>query len=197
MRSFRGNGTTNIGVTLDKIYTSEIISAWQILHFSTKQGSGPCSVEKSKLSRRNKRTIYKMCIRTVMTYASPSSLHQKQYIDYRTPHISKYMKDASKRFFDIAGSHPNARAVLSSTASHPPYPWPETYLPIHLTLLAAVESLNDVNDADGLGRKEPTRDGFLRHLCRDDFHQASSIAHVAPSALACAVGHSVKLSRVV
>ncbi|GBP80175.1 Probable RNA-directed DNA polymerase from transposon BS [Eumeta japonica] len=30
---------------------------------------------KSKLSRRNKRTIYKMCIRTVMTYASPVFAH--------------------------------------------------------------------------------------------------------------------------
>ncbi|GBP37936.1 Probable RNA-directed DNA polymerase from transposon BS [Eumeta japonica] len=36
-----------LGVTLDKIYTSEIISSvLEILHFSTKQGSGPCSVEK-------------------------------------------------------------------------------------------------------------------------------------------------------
>ncbi|GBP86611.1 hypothetical protein EVAR_85744_1 [Eumeta japonica] len=39
----------------------------------------------------------------------PSSLTPpKAHIDYRTPTISKYMKDASKRFFDIAGSHPNA-----------------------------------------------------------------------------------------
>ncbi|GBP40936.1 hypothetical protein EVAR_26016_1 [Eumeta japonica] len=30
---------------------------------------------KSKLSRRNKPTIYKMCIRTVMTYASPVFAH--------------------------------------------------------------------------------------------------------------------------
>ncbi|GBP30959.1 hypothetical protein EVAR_28602_1 [Eumeta japonica] len=30
---------------------------------------------KSKLSRRNKRTIYKMCIRTPMTYASPVFAH--------------------------------------------------------------------------------------------------------------------------
>ncbi|GBP16673.1 hypothetical protein EVAR_13300_1 [Eumeta japonica] len=50
---------------------------------------------KSKLSRRNKRTIYKMCIRTVMTYASPVFAHAapKHYIDYRDlelPTISKY-----------------------------------------------------------------------------------------------------------
>ncbi|GBP71054.1 hypothetical protein EVAR_37894_1 [Eumeta japonica] len=81
---------------------------------------------KSKLSRRNKRTIYKMCIRTVMTYASPVFAHaaQKHYIDYRDlelPTISKYMKDASKRFFDIAGSHPNAllRAAVDYQPPHP------------------------------------------------------------------------------
>ncbi|GBP24900.1 Probable RNA-directed DNA polymerase from transposon BS [Eumeta japonica] len=90
---------------------------------------------KSKLSRRNKRTIYKMCIRTVMTYASPvfahaapKALHRLQGL--RTPHYSKYMKDASKRFFDIAGSHPNAsRAAVDY---QPPHPTPsvghETYL---------------------------------------------------------------------
>ncbi|GBO98679.1 Probable RNA-directed DNA polymerase from transposon BS [Eumeta japonica] len=77
---------------------------------------------KSKLSRRNKRTIYKMCIGTVMTYASPVFAHAapKHYIDYRTPTISKYMKDASKRFFDIAGSHPNAllRAAVDYQPPH-------------------------------------------------------------------------------
>ncbi|GBP89564.1 hypothetical protein EVAR_58224_1 [Eumeta japonica] len=81
---------------------------------------------KSKLSRRNKRTIYKMCIRTVMTYASPvfahaapKALHRLQGL--RTPTISKYMKDASKRFFDIAGSHPNAllRAAVDYQPPHP------------------------------------------------------------------------------
>ncbi|GBO98864.1 hypothetical protein EVAR_85047_1 [Eumeta japonica] len=95
---------------------------------------------KSKLSRRNKRTIYKMCIRTVMTYASPVFAHaaRKHYIDYRTPTISKYMKDASKRFFDIAGSHPNALARrLTINRRIPPTlsVGHETYLPIHLTLL--------------------------------------------------------------
>ncbi|GBP83099.1 Probable RNA-directed DNA polymerase from transposon X-element [Eumeta japonica] len=75
--------------------------------------------------------------KTVMTYASPvfahaapKALHRLQVIqnkfcraatdahwcvrnsilhrDLELPTISKYMKDASKRFFDIAGSHPNA-----------------------------------------------------------------------------------------
>ncbi|GBP10977.1 hypothetical protein EVAR_87696_1 [Eumeta japonica] len=135
-----------------------------------------------------------MCIRTVMTYASPVFAHaaQKHYIDYR-------------RFFDIAGSHPNAllRAAVDYQPPHPLSVGHETYLPIHLTLLQrqlkVMTSTTRMTDLGGLsvsqvidlssllhpaaanrlrpGReKEPTRDGFLRHLCRDDFHQASSMA---------------------
>ncbi|GBP46771.1 hypothetical protein EVAR_10738_1 [Eumeta japonica] len=193
------------GVTLDKIYTSEIISSvLEILHFSTKQGSGPCSV-KSKLSRRNKRTIYKMCIRTVMTYASPvfahaapKALHRLQGL--RTPTISKYMKDASKRFFDIAGSHQCAPAAVDY---QPPHPTTlsvghETYLPIHLTLLQRqLPTTRPPLTASGRREKEPTRDGFLRHPMprRLPPGVVHSACH-APSALACAVRpHSVKLSK--
>ncbi|GBP66600.1 Probable RNA-directed DNA polymerase from transposon BS [Eumeta japonica] len=41
--------------------------------------------------------------------------------DLELPTISKYMKDASKRFFDIAGSHPNAllRAAVDYQPPHP------------------------------------------------------------------------------
>ncbi|GBP67541.1 Probable RNA-directed DNA polymerase from transposon BS [Eumeta japonica] len=106
---------------------------------------------KSKLSKRNKRTIYKMCIRTVMTYASPvfahaapKTLERLQIIlnkfcraatdahwcvrnsilhrDLELPTLSKYMKDASKRFFDIAGSHPNA--LLRAAVDYQPPPPP-------------------------------------------------------------------------
>ncbi|GBP38400.1 Probable RNA-directed DNA polymerase from transposon X-element [Eumeta japonica] len=84
------------------------------------QGSEPCSVEKA-----NKRTLYKMCIRMVMTYAcplfahaAPKALHRLQVIqnkfcraatdahwcvcnsilhrDLELPTLSKYEKDASK-----------------------------------------------------------------------------------------------------
>ncbi|GBP00546.1 Probable RNA-directed DNA polymerase from transposon BS [Eumeta japonica] len=103
---------------------------------------------KSKLSRLNKRTIYKMCIRTVMTYASPVFAHaaQKHYIDYRTPTISKYMKDASKRFFDIAGSHLNA-LLRAAVDYQPPHPTHLIRRPRNVltdppdALTAAVESL--------------------------------------------------------
>ncbi|GBP34202.1 Probable RNA-directed DNA polymerase from transposon BS [Eumeta japonica] len=88
------------------------------------------------MSLRNKRTIYTMCIRPVMTYASPVFVHARPDLlydlqivqnnfcrraadapwhvknsvlhrDLELPTISKFMKDASERFFDIANSHPN------------------------------------------------------------------------------------------
>ncbi|GBP54415.1 Probable RNA-directed DNA polymerase from transposon X-element [Eumeta japonica] len=93
-----------------------------------------------------------MCIRTVMTYASPvfahaapKALHRLQVIqnkfcraetdahwcvrnsvlhrDLELPTISKYMKDASKRFFDIARSHPNA-LLRAAVDYQPPHPYP-------------------------------------------------------------------------
>ncbi|GBP39834.1 hypothetical protein EVAR_29064_1 [Eumeta japonica] len=73
-----------------------------------------------------------------------------QFKDLELPTISKYMKDASKRFFDIAGSHPNAfRAAVDYQPPHPTHliRRPRNVLtdpPDALT--AAVESLNDVND---------------------------------------------------
>ncbi|GBP31633.1 hypothetical protein EVAR_84079_1 [Eumeta japonica] len=74
-----------------------------------------------------------------------------QFKDLELPTISKYMKDASKRFFDIAGSHPNA-LLRMAVDYQPPHP---THLIRRLrnvltdppdALTAAVESLNDVND---------------------------------------------------
>ncbi|GBP47900.1 hypothetical protein EVAR_33617_1 [Eumeta japonica] len=75
----------------------------------------------------------------------------------------------------------------------------ETYLPIHLTLLqrqlkALMTSTTRMTD---LERREPTRDGFLRHPMprRLPPGVVHSACH-APSALACAVRpHSVKLSK--
>ncbi|GBP78855.1 hypothetical protein EVAR_81117_1 [Eumeta japonica] len=123
-------------------------------------------------------------------------------IDLELPTISKYMKDASKRFFDIAGSHPNAllRAAVDYQPPHPTHlsVGHGTYLPIHLTFLqrqlkALMTSTTRMTD---LERREPTRDGFLRHPMPRRLLQASSIACHAPSALTCAVRpHSVKLSK--
>ncbi|GBP30770.1 Probable RNA-directed DNA polymerase from transposon BS [Eumeta japonica] len=118
--------------------------------------------------------------KTVMTYASPvfahaapKALHRLQVIqnkfcraatdahwcvrnsilhrDLELPTISKYMKDASKRFFDIAGSHPNA-LLRAAVDYQPPHPTHLIRRPRNVltdppdALTAAVESLNDVND---------------------------------------------------
>ncbi|GBP15408.1 hypothetical protein EVAR_80580_1 [Eumeta japonica] len=75
-----------LGVTLDKnLHFRDHIERVRNTALFYKARLGAVLGRKSKLSRRNKRTIYKMCIRTVMTYASPSSLTplQKHYIDYR------------------------------------------------------------------------------------------------------------------
>ncbi|GBP58167.1 Probable RNA-directed DNA polymerase from transposon BS [Eumeta japonica] len=109
--------------------------------------------------------------------------------DLELPTISKYMKDASKRFFDIAGSHPNAllRAAVD-------------YQPPHPTLSSGHRPKLPYSTRPPLtasGRGEPTRDGFLRHPMprRLPPGVVHSACH-APSALACAVRpHSVKLSK--
>ncbi|GBP28271.1 Probable RNA-directed DNA polymerase from transposon X-element [Eumeta japonica] len=119
-----------------------------------------------------------MCIRTVMTYASPvfahaapKAIHRLQVIqnkfcraatdahwcvrnsilhrDLELP-LFPNMKDASKRFFDIAGSHPNA--LRAAVEYQPPHPTHLIRRPRNVltdppdALIAAVESLNDVND---------------------------------------------------
>ncbi|GBP10396.1 Probable RNA-directed DNA polymerase from transposon BS [Eumeta japonica] len=119
-----------------KIYTSEIISSvLEILHFSTKQGSGPCSVEKVN---------YLDVINVPYTKCALGW-------DLELPTISKYMRDASKRFFDIAESHP--KVLLRATVDYqPPHPTHLIRRPRNVltgppdSLTAAIESLNDVND---------------------------------------------------
>ncbi|GBP59315.1 Probable RNA-directed DNA polymerase from transposon X-element [Eumeta japonica] len=247
-----------LGVTLDKnLHFRDHIERVRNTALFYKARLGAVLGRKSKLSRRNKRTIYKMCIRTVMTYASPvfahaapKALHRLQVIqnkfcraatdahwcvrnsilhrDLELPTISKYMKDASKRFFDIAGSHPNA-LLRAAVDYQPPHPTPIRRPRNVLTdppdaLTAAVESLmtstTRMTDLVGLSvsqvidlssllhpaaanrlrpgrRKEPTRDGFLRHPMprRLPPGVVHSACH-APSALACAVRpYSVKLSK--
>ncbi|GBP45265.1 hypothetical protein EVAR_29013_1 [Eumeta japonica] len=65
--------------------------------------------------------------------------------------IAKYMKDASKRFFDIAGSHPNA-LLRSAVDYEPPHRHHFIRRPRNVNtdppdaLTAAVDSLMEVND---------------------------------------------------
>ncbi|GBP86540.1 Probable RNA-directed DNA polymerase from transposon BS [Eumeta japonica] len=117
-----------LGVTLDRnlLFRDHIVRVKKTALFYRAR-LGAMLGRKSKLSRRNKRTIYKMCIRTVMTYASPVFVHaapktlyklriiQNKFCrsatdahwcvlnsvlhrDLELPTISKYKKDASKRF---------------------------------------------------------------------------------------------------
>ncbi|GBP22789.1 Probable RNA-directed DNA polymerase from transposon BS [Eumeta japonica] len=133
-----------LGVTLDKnLHFRDHIERVRNTALFYKARLGAVLGRKSKLSRRNKRTIYKMCIRTVMTYASPVFAHA-------APKALHRLQDASKRFFDIAGSHPNAllRAAVEYQQLHPTHliRRPRNVLtdpPDAFT--AAVESLNDVN----------------------------------------------------
>ncbi|GBP10090.1 Probable RNA-directed DNA polymerase from transposon X-element [Eumeta japonica] len=91
-----------------------------------------------------------MCIRPVMTYACssfahahPKTLYDLQIVQNKfcrsalnapwyvrnsvlhrgleNPTISKFMKDASERFFDIANSHPNP-LLVSAVSYEPPPP---------------------------------------------------------------------------
>ncbi|GBP32910.1 hypothetical protein EVAR_81702_1 [Eumeta japonica] len=131
----------------------------------------------------------------------PSSLTplQKHYIDYRDlelPTISKYMKDASKRFFDIAGSHPNA-LLRAAVDYQPPHPTP---YPVGLSVSQVID-LNFLTPppltASGRQEGEPTRDGFLRHPMprRLPPGVVHSACH-APSALMCrpaALGETIKV----
>ncbi|GBO99283.1 RNA-directed DNA polymerase from mobile element jockey [Eumeta japonica] len=133
-----------LGVTLDRNlnFRDHIARVRKTALFYTAR-LGALLGRKSKLSRRNKRTIYIMCIRTVMTYASPVFAHA-------APKALERLQDASKRFFDIAGSHPNA--LLRAAVDYQPPPPPTlsvdhgTYYPIHLTLLQRQLIANDVND---------------------------------------------------
>ncbi|GBP21759.1 hypothetical protein EVAR_10937_1 [Eumeta japonica] len=97
----------------------------------------------------------------------------------RTPTISKYMKDASKRFFDIAGSHPNARAAVDYQPPHPNLSVGHETVGLSVSQVIDLSSFHPAaaNRLRPAGGREPTRDGFCDILCRDDF-QASSIAHV-------------------
>ncbi|GBP47564.1 hypothetical protein EVAR_40120_1 [Eumeta japonica] len=93
------------------------------------------------------------------------------------------MKDASKRFFDIAGSHPNA--LLRAAVDYQP---PHSTLSVgHETVGLSVSQVIDLSSLlhpAAANRLRPGREGnrpvtvSCDILCRDDFHQASSIAHV-------------------
>ncbi|GBP37638.1 hypothetical protein EVAR_34675_1 [Eumeta japonica] len=121
-----------------------------------------------------------MCMRMVLTYAflvfvhaAPKALNRLKIIqnkfcvdatnahlcvrksilhrDLELPTISKFMKDASKRFFDIAGSHSNA-FFCSAIEYKPPHLHHFIRRPRNVltdppdSLTVEVDSLMEVND---------------------------------------------------
>ncbi|GBP03271.1 RNA-directed DNA polymerase from mobile element jockey [Eumeta japonica] len=137
---------------------------------------------KSKLSRRSKRTLYKMCIRTVMTYACPVFAHAAPKALYR-------LQATSKRFFDIAGSHPNALLCAAVDCQ----PLPPTHF-IRRPRNVLIDPPDALTAAVGTSMTSTTRMTDLEYvyprngnlpvtvsgdiLCRDDNLQESSIGHV-------------------
>ncbi|KPJ02068.1 RNA-directed DNA polymerase from mobile element jockey, partial [Papilio xuthus] len=100
--------------------------------------------KKSKMSLRNKVTLFKSVVRPVMTYASPvfahiapKQIHRLQviqnrflrratgapwymrnsdlHIDLDLPTIAQHLKLASRRYFDSAVGHPNPLVVSAAT----------------------------------------------------------------------------------
>ncbi|GBP87924.1 Probable RNA-directed DNA polymerase from transposon X-element [Eumeta japonica] len=122
-----------LGVTFDK--NLHFRNQNRKLQFSTERDSEPCSVEKANY------------LDAISALSTKCALGR----DLELPIISKYMKDASKRFFDIAGSHPNE--LLRAAVNYEP-PQSKHFIrrlrnvlndpPDALTAL--VESLNEVND---------------------------------------------------
>ncbi|GBP85603.1 hypothetical protein EVAR_67715_1 [Eumeta japonica] len=124
-----------LGVTLDKnLHFRDHIERVRNTALFYKARLGAMLGRKSKLSRRNKRTIYKMCIRTVMTYASlvfaPKAIQNKfcraatdAHCDSSTSRDHIPMRSFSRRLTI------NRRIPPTLSVGH------GTYLPIHLTLL--------------------------------------------------------------
>ncbi|GBP54804.1 RNA-directed DNA polymerase from mobile element jockey [Eumeta japonica] len=144
---------------------------------------------KSKMSLRNKRTLYTMCIRPVMTYACPifltlPRLHFRTFRPFKInfvgerlahngtlrtlssslqlPTLFKYMKDASERIFSIAINHPNP--LMSPAASYEAIPANHF---LRRTWNVLLDPSNDFTVERYL--KVPTRVVTLRDsLCRED-----------------------------
>ncbi|GBP77352.1 hypothetical protein EVAR_54724_1 [Eumeta japonica] len=73
------------------------------------------------------------------------------------------------------------RAAVDYQPPHPTHLIRRATVGLSVSQVIDLSSLLHPAAATASGRqegREPTRDGFCDILCRDDFHQASSIAHV-------------------
>ncbi|GBP86546.1 Probable RNA-directed DNA polymerase from transposon BS [Eumeta japonica] len=118
-----------LGVTLDKHlhFRDHVARVSKLTKFYQSRLYGMIG-RKSKMSRRNKRTLYLMCIRPKIqnkfcrqaTDAHWCVKNSVLHGDLELPTINKFMKDASKRFFDMAQNHPNPLIVSAATFDGPP-----------------------------------------------------------------------------
>ncbi|GBP01121.1 RNA-directed DNA polymerase from mobile element jockey [Eumeta japonica] len=196
-----------LGITLDKHlhFRDHIQRVSKLAIFYMSRLSGMIG-RKSKMSLLNKRTLYTMCIRPVMTYAcpvfahaAPTALQDLQVIqnkfcrratgaqwyvknsvlhrDLELPTLSKFMKDASERFFSIAINHTNP--LISAAASYEAPPEnhflrrPRNALSDPPDDLTAESTVNGYNSRGAFrtpaSLKVPTRVVNLRDsLCRGD-----------------------------
>ncbi|GBP26877.1 RNA-directed DNA polymerase from mobile element jockey [Eumeta japonica] len=172
-----------LGITLDKHlhFRDHIQRVRKLAIFYMSRLSGMIG-RKSKMSLLNKRTLYTMCIRPVMTYACPvfahaARLHSKTFRDLELPTLSKFMKDASERFFSIAINHTNP--LISAAASYEAPPEnhflrrPRNALSDPPDDLTAESTVNGYNSRGAFrtpaSLKVPTRVVNLRDsLCRGD-----------------------------
>ncbi|GBP20442.1 hypothetical protein EVAR_14691_1 [Eumeta japonica] len=95
-------------------------------------------------------------VQTLIESIKTRSLIEIQYfigIYIELPTIAIFMKDASKRFFDITESHPNAR-LLSAASFEPLQPYYFIHKPRNIltdppdAFTATVESILEVNDSN-------------------------------------------------
>ncbi|GBP97633.1 RNA-directed DNA polymerase from mobile element jockey [Eumeta japonica] len=130
--------------------------------------------KKSKMSLRNKCTLYKVCIRPVMTYAvpvfahaNPKALYQLQILQnnfcrrasgtlvrperypyrLRTPHDFQIHARHVEKFFDTAANHPNP--LLQTAVSYKP--------PLHHFIRRPRNVLSDPPDEPPLRSKGQSR----------------------------------------
>ncbi|GBP40233.1 RNA-directed DNA polymerase from mobile element jockey [Eumeta japonica] len=139
-----------LGITLDKHlhFRDHIQRVREVAIFYMSRLNGMID-GKSKMSLRNKRTLYTVCIRPTMTcacpvfaHAAPTALQDLQVIeinfcrratgaqwyvknfvihrDLELPTLSKYMKEPSERFFSIAINHPNSLISVAASYEAPP-----------------------------------------------------------------------------
>ncbi|GBP72644.1 Probable RNA-directed DNA polymerase from transposon BS [Eumeta japonica] len=147
-----------LGITIDKHlhFRDHIARIGKLALFYLSRLNGMIG-RKSKMSLRNKRTIYTMCIRPVMTYASPVFAHARPDLLYDLQIVqNNFCRRAAdapwthQSFFHIANSHPNP-LLVSAVSYEPPPPQHFCRRPRNVLidpsdeLTAEVEKLIEVN----------------------------------------------------